>query len=292
FALPVMEVAAQPLLPEQPPVAGEVDASVLRAAVSVVAAVASRDGLPLFSGVRMRSEGDSVILLATDRFRLAVARLPWTPAPGAPPIDTLIPAVTLGDAARQLDAPTAVLRAAPGRLAVEWGGPAGERSREPQGVRSAGERSREPQGVRSAGLTVASLALPFPDAQLDRLLDVRPECTVEVSADRLRAAVERAMPFAGEAGSVVLDTADGAVVVRGAGSAAGDSREEVKASVTGDWMTASYQGRYLIDGLRAFAGRQVVVRLQRGIQPTEITDVDPGAGDLRHLIVPLRRPAQ
>lgn len=263
FALPLMDSAAQPRLPEPPPIAGQVDTAALRAAVTVVAAMASRDGLPLFTGVRIRSAADRVTLLATDRFRLAVATLPWAPSPGGQPIDVLIPAVTLGDAARQLDGPAVTLRAAPGAMALEWGEHAG-------------------------GVAVASLALPFPDAQLDRLLHVRAECTLDVSADRLRAAVERAMPFAGDAGSVSLDAGDGVVVVRGAQTPSGDSREEVKASVDGDRVTASYQGRYLIDGLRAFAGRRVLVRLQRGIAPTEIADADPADGDLRCLVVPLR----
>ncbi|NUT01852.1 MAG: DNA polymerase III subunit beta, partial [Hamadaea sp.] len=260
FALPLLDPAALGSVPELPPVAGRAPAEAVKAAVAAVAGAASRDGLPLFSGVRVRSDGDRLRLAATDRFRLAVAAVPWT---GEGAVDVLIPAGILAEAARVVSGAEVTLLADADRLGLSWA---------------------------EGGVAVSSLALPFPDAQLDRLLGVRPECTVDVEAGLLRAAVERAMPFAGPIGTVTLEAADGVVVVRGSDDGAGDSREEVKAQTAGS-TTAFYQGRYLLDALRPFGDERVVLRLQTGIQPTSVSAAahDTDATELRYLVVPLRK---
>ena len=55
------------------------------AAVAQVAVAAGRDDtLPMLTGIRMEIEGDTLTLAATDRYRLAVRELAWTPEqPGA-----------------------------------------------------------------------------------------------------------------------------------------------------------------------------------------------------------------
>jgi len=262
FAIPLLDAAALGPAPELPPVAGRVPADVLKAAVAAVAGAASRDGLPLFNGVRVRSDGDRLRLAATDRFRLATAVLPWHGSA----VDVLVPAATLAEAARTLPGSEAIVHADADRFGLAWHG--------------TGD---------NGGAVTPSLALPFPDAQLDRLLGVRPECTVDVEAALLRAAVERAMPFAGPVGAVSLEAADGVVVVRGTDDGAGDSREEVKAQVGGAAMTASYQGRYLLDALRAFGDDRVILQLQTGIQPTSVTAAEQTGAELRYLVVPLRK---
>ncbi|NUT19114.1 MAG: DNA polymerase III subunit beta [Hamadaea sp.] len=279
FALPLLDPAALGPVPAPPPVAGRAPVEAVRSAVAAVAGAASRDGLPLFGGVRLRSDGDTLRLAATDRFRLAVAAVPWT-AVGS--VDVLIPAGLLTEAVRMLTGPEVTMLAEADRLGLSWaeGDPA-------KGAAAEGDPAQS--SPAEGGILLSSLALPFPDAQLDRLLSVRPECTVDVEAALLRAAVERAMPFAGPIGTVTLEAADGVVVVRGSDDGAGDSREEVKAEVTGS-ARASYQGRYLLDALRCFGGERVTLQLQAGIQPSSITAAaDPADGaELRYLVVPLR----
>jgi DNA polymerase-3 subunit beta len=265
FALPLLDDDSQPELPEPPPVVGMVAAEDVKTAASAVAGAASRDGLPLFTGVRVRSAGGRLSLLATDRFRMAAATLPWTAAEQIADVDVLIPATTLADAVRQVSGRQVAVRCGGGRLGLEW-----------------------TSGAQTAGLVTASLALPFPDAQLERLMATKPECSVEVEADALRRAVDRAVPFGGATGRVRLSVADGVVVVHGGDAVIGESSEDVKAVVLGAHLTASYQGRYLLDALGSFAGRRVVVQLQHDIQPTAFTQTDPDAVELRYLVVPLR----
>src|SRR5256884_3058398 len=103
FTLPTMPVEDYPTLPAMPESAGTVDAAAFAAAVSQVAIAAGRDDtLPVLTGVRVELEGNTLALLATDRYRLAVRELEWRP--DAPDISAaaLVPARTIADTAKAL----------------------------------------------------------------------------------------------------------------------------------------------------------------------------------------------
>ena len=102
FTLPTMPVEDYPELPELPPTAGTVDAAVWAHAVARVAVAAGRDEtLPMMTGVRLESDGDRIRLMATDRYRLAVCDVPWSPGDDQT-ITALIPGATLASSARAL----------------------------------------------------------------------------------------------------------------------------------------------------------------------------------------------
>jgi DNA polymerase-3 subunit beta len=271
FALPLIDPAALPRPADPPPVAGTVAAGVLHAVAVPVAGAASREhALPIFTGVRLRSGGDRLSLLATDRYRMAVADLPWRPEPGAPAVDTLVPAALLGQVARQARrAGTVALRIDGDRFGLAWEG---------------GE------------VITAALGGAFPDRQIDSLLDTSPECTIEVEADALAVAVERASFYAGAHGRVTLQAGDGTLVIRGSDPLTGESEESVKATVRGDHVLRAYQAGLLLDALRAFSGGPAVIGVQAGLRATAFTAPPggPGAPDgpgearLRYLVVPMR----
>ena len=74
-----------PALPEMPPAAGTVGSDAFATAVSQTAVAAGRDDtLPSLTGVRIEIEGDTLTLISTDRYRLAVRELRWTPATARP----------------------------------------------------------------------------------------------------------------------------------------------------------------------------------------------------------------
>ena len=103
FSLPTMPVEDYPQLPAMPQLAGSVAAGELAEAVAQVAVAAGRDDtLPMLTGIRLEIEGSRLTLAATDRFRLAVRELEWTPEDDAQSSAVLIPARTLAEVAKTL----------------------------------------------------------------------------------------------------------------------------------------------------------------------------------------------
>src|SRR5580692_5289081 len=81
FTLVTLPVEEYPDLPVLSLTAGTVDGGELAAAVGQVAPAASRDDtLPLLTGVNLEVQGETMTLAATDRYRLAVRDLAWSPA--------------------------------------------------------------------------------------------------------------------------------------------------------------------------------------------------------------------
>src|SRR6185437_14711519 len=106
FMLTPLPLAEYPELPELPQLAGTADGGALAAAIAQVTPAASRDDtLPMLTAVNVELDGKTMTLAATDRYRLAVRELDWNPAPGSGEygrIALLVPAKTLGDAARMM----------------------------------------------------------------------------------------------------------------------------------------------------------------------------------------------
>ena len=103
FSLVTLPIADYPRLPELPRLAGTVDGGVFAIAVGQVTPAASRDDtLPVITGVNLEIEGDTITLVATDRYRLAIRELGWNPARPADRSTLLVPAKTLADAARMM----------------------------------------------------------------------------------------------------------------------------------------------------------------------------------------------
>lgn len=82
FKLNTLDASSYPTLPDMPKVFGEVNSAEFAEAIHKVAAAASKDdGLYVFTAVSLtaNSESKTLSVAATDRFRLAEIRLPYTP---------------------------------------------------------------------------------------------------------------------------------------------------------------------------------------------------------------------
>ncbi|MDG6109948.1 hypothetical protein Daura_14675 [Dactylosporangium aurantiacum] len=273
FALPSLPDAVPPAA-DLPPLLGSVPGEVLRAAAVPVAGAASREhALPMFTGVRLRTHADALTLFATDRFRLATAAIPWQPAPpdsagrGAAStsrVEALIPAAVLTRAAQHLGRVTTVhIHADDDLFALSWDG---------------------------GSIITATIGGGYPDAQLSRLLDVTAVCTVEVDADTLAQAVDRAATYGGPHGRVTLQPIEGALLIRAEDPLTGESEQTIKATVDGSPTTRSFQARLLTDALRAFPRHPVQLRFQEAMRATAVTATAPSSPDLHYLVVPLRTP--
>lgn len=104
FDLPLIPLDDYPTIPTLPEVTGRVDPKLFTEAISQVAVAAGKDEtLPMLTGVHMAITGTSVMVAATDRFRLARRTFQWNPENDGVSAKLLIPAKTLLDNARSLD---------------------------------------------------------------------------------------------------------------------------------------------------------------------------------------------
>src|ERR1700755_2865911 len=101
FSLPTMAVEDYPTLPTLPDETGVVSSDLFAEAIGQVAVAAGRDDtLPMLTGIRVEISGESVVLAATDRFRLAVRELTWSTESADIEAAVLVPAKTLAEAAK------------------------------------------------------------------------------------------------------------------------------------------------------------------------------------------------
>ena len=113
WSLPVMPVEDFPGLPELDTPVGEVDAAALRHALTRVLPAVHTGGdanVANLSGVKLDGGPESLRLVATDRYRVAVAEIDWKPA-GDAVLDALPPADLLEAAARSTSTGTVSLYA-------------------------------------------------------------------------------------------------------------------------------------------------------------------------------------
>ena len=134
FTLQTLPVADYPTLPSMPESSGTVPSTVFAQAVAQVVVAAGRDELlPVFTGVRVEIEGDTISLLATDRYRMALKELTWNPASPQASATALVPAKVLNDTSRSMTAGEEVTLslasagAGDGIIGFEGHGAAGER---------------------------------------------------------------------------------------------------------------------------------------------------------------------
>jgi DNA polymerase-3 subunit beta len=232
----------------------EVDGAAFASALRIVAGTAAKDDpLPLFTGVRLQAS-DRLTLTASDRYRMAVARLPLR-APG--PLDVLVPAALLTEAARQARGVVG-LHLGPGRFGLSWeGGLVGT------AVLDAGFLSEE----------------SIPSGAVDT--------TVSLEADALAAAVRRVGVYAEDRRVLTLEVGDAQVRLASARQDTGEAEETLKADVLGGRTSPSFQARYLLDALQAFTGERVVLSIQPEMRACVLRAAEPGEVELTYYLMPM-----
>ncbi len=275
FTLLTMPEEEYPALPEMPSAAGTVGSDAFASAVSQSATAAGRDDtLPALTGVRIEIEGDTLTLISTDRYRLAVRELKWTPARPDLSAAVLVPARALADTARSLTsgAEVAIALALPGDGA--------------DGVGGDGMIGFEGGGRQA---TTRLLGGEFPRHQA--LLPSHANYTAELATPLLAEAVKRVALVAERNTAVRLAFTPGQLVLEAGTGDEAQAVEVLEASFDGeDELSIAFNPQYLLDGLTAIDSDTVRISFTEPGKPALITGkpAPDGQTDYRYLLMPIR----
>lgn len=240
FTLVTLPVKEYPRLPELPLLAGTVDGGVLATAIGQVAPAASRDDtLPVITGVNVEIDEDTIRLVATDRYRLAIRELGWNPAHPGSSGTLLVPAKTLSDAARMMMPGTPVRVMMRGALAAEASQSDSLRAADAMiGFESGGRRLT----TRLIAGEYIKYMSRFPDDFGSH---------GDMPAIPLVEAVKRVALVAERGSSVRLSFGHGTVTIEAGTEGQARARETVAADFAGEETAIAFSPHYLMDGLGA-----------------------------------------
>lgn len=269
FTLPTMPVEDYPRLPEMPTTAGTVDSSAFATAVAQAAIAAGRDDtLPMLTGVRLEIDGDRLTLAATDRYRLAVRELAWTPgSTSAPSTQVLVPARTLADAAKSLshhDQMTIALSSSGTGEGII-------------GFSAGGRRA-----------TTRLLDAQFPPYRT--LLPTEWASAAEVSVAPFVEALKRVALLADRGTPVRLEFGDGSVALSAGGEDEGRAEEQLEVAYEGEPIATAFNPGFLLDGLGALEGGTARLLFTSSNKPVVLRPADTGGDEYTYLIMPVRLP--
>ena len=282
FTLQLLPVSEYPQLPEMPTAAGVVDSDDFARAINQVVVAAGRDELlPVFTGVRLEIDNDVISLLATDRYRMALKELTWTPASSSAEGAALVPARVLSEAARSMSSGEQITvalsnaEAGEGLIGLEGSGSGGVRQ-----------------------LTTRLLGGEFPKVR--HLMDIHPTVTVRCKTEEIIASVKRVSLVAERNSPLRMLIGDEQIALEAASGDQAQASEAVPAqveNVAGGELAltaAGFNPHYLADALNTIDSPYVHVSFTAAGKPCLVRgldeiDGDP-KGDYRHVIMLMRLP--
>jgi DNA polymerase-3 subunit beta len=269
FSLPTMPVEDYPQLPAQPDLAGEVAGEAFSQAVAQVAVAAGRDDtLPMLTGMRVEITGDTLTLVATDRFRLAMREFGWQPAEGMADAAVLVPARTLADAAKSLGGSGSTVR-----IGLASG----------DGL----------LGLSGSGRFTTTRLLDAECPPYRQLLPSEHSSRAVLQVASLTDAIKRVSLVAERGTQVRLEFADGSLRLSAGGDDEGSAEEELPVDYEGEPVTIAFNPGYLVDGLAALHSDRAELTFTTPNRPALIKPADENgaavAGYL-YLLMPVRLP--
>jgi DNA polymerase-3 subunit beta len=253
-----------------PSASGSLHGDVLAAAVAQVSVAAGRDDtLPVLTGVRLEIEGEKITMAATDRYRLAVRELAWTPEQSGLSALALVPARTLADTAKSLATADKVT------LAL-----------------AAGTANEGLVGFEGSGRRTTSRLLDGEFPKYRSLLPTESQSLATVDTAALVESVRRVALVAERNTPIRLSFAEGEVTLEAGTGDEAQASESLEAVLTGDDISIAFNPGYLLDGLGALDSSHAQLAFTASTRPAVISgkagaDAEPDDA-YRYLLMPVR----
>lgn len=269
FSLPTMPVEDYPQLPDIPAITGTIPSQLFAEAISQVAVAAGKDDtLPMLTGMRLEISGETLTMVATDRFRLAMKEFTWKPADGVTDAAVLVPAKTLSEAARSLGSAGTTVR-----LGLSSG----------EGMLGLAGADRH--------TTTRLLDAEFPPYR--KLLPSQYTSRAELEVPALTEAIKRVSLVAERGTQVRLEFSEGSLKLAAGGDDEGSAEEELPVAYEGEPVIIAFNPGYLLDGLSALPSDRAELTFTTPNRPALIKPLDDegkvAAGYL-YLLMPVRLP--
>lgn len=268
FSLREMPVADYPTLPSAPSASGTVAGDVFTQAVAQVSVAADRgDTLPILTGVRMEIDGDKMTLLATDRYRLAMRELTWSPGTPDASHVALIPARQLSDTAKALGASGSV------ELELGDGG---------DGL----------IGFEAGRRRTTTRLLDGEYPKVTSIFPTSVETAAVIDTASLEEAVKRVALVAERNTPILLKFTDGQVTIEAGTGEDAQASEALEATLTGPEIQIAFNPQFLLDGLHAVGAPFSRLAFTQASRPAVLTgqpeaDADPDHS-YRYVLMPVR----
>ncbi len=271
FSLATMNVEDYPTLPAVPEVKGKIDAQLFAQTITQVSVAAATDEtIPLLTGIRMEIEDDTITLLATDRYRLAMRTFKWEPAEPGISTSMLVKAKTLNDVAKSMTSA--------GSVEIAFS------TTETTGQSLIGFRA----GTRHTTSTLMDGEYP----PVRRLFPETTATTALVNRNELLEAVKRVSLVAEQKTSVRLGFSAGQVVLEAGQDDNAQANETIHAQLQGEDIRTAFNPQYLQAGLSALNTQFVRFSFTDAAKPAVLTGQnEPLAEDdpaFRYLLMPIR----
>lgn len=226
----------------------------------VVPAASKDDSRPLLTGVLLAAEGSGVRLVATDSYRLSLRDLPGTSVlPEGQKV--LLPAKALSELARLLG---------PGNAGDEV-------------VLRLGERDASFE-VGPARLTTRVIEGDFPNYQ--GLIPKNHPNRLYVSRSQLYDAVRRVELLARESTPVRLEMHADGVDLKAIRQDVGQAHDSLDGRLEGEELSVAFNPKYLLDGLEAAQGDEVILETMDARNPAVLRTKDNE--EFLYLLMPVR----
>ncbi len=265
FVVRTFSVEDFPVLPD--PRAAQVTlpvAALADALRQVVRAASNDDARPLLTGVLVAAEGNGIRMVATDSYRLALRDLAGTDPLPVGTDSILIPARALMELQRLLPSAKEETAAAVGFSVSDL------------------DATFEVGGVR---LTTRLLDGRFPDYR--QLIPPGYPNALRVGKDALLDALRRVRLLVRDNTTPVrLSMRAGGVELTVVSQEVGHASEDVDADYEGEELTVAFNPTYLIDGVEAAQGDEVILETVDATKPATVRA--PEHDDYRYLLMPVR----